>query len=57
MAVWKEMEHELDSIHRENDHGMVSALRECGLLNFFQVPSMSTQIRLLEYIIRMWNPK
>ena len=56
MTVWKEREHELDDIRGENNHGTVSALRECGILNFFEVPSMRAQIRLLEYILRMWNP-
>ena len=55
MVAWKEREHELDDIHGLNDHGTINALQECGILNFFKVPNMRAHIRLLEYIVRMWN--
>ena len=51
----KEREHELDGICGSNNHGIVNALRECELFKIFQVPSMRDQIRLLEYILMMWN--
>ena len=54
---WKEQEHELDNIRGANEQGTVNALHECRLLKFFKVPSMRAQIRLLEYILKMWNPK
>ena len=55
MVVWKEREHELDDIREVNDARTVAALRGCGLLKLFNVPSMRSQLRLLEYILRMWN--
>ena len=57
MVMWKEHEHEIDDIRGENDQGTINALHECGLLKFFKVPSMRAQLRLLEYILRMWNPE
>ena len=57
MVVWKERKHDLDDITGENYQGTVHSLRECGLLKIFKVPSMRQQLRLLQYILRMWNPK
>ena len=57
LVVWKECERELDDIRGENDPGTMNSLREYGLIKFFKVPSMRTQLRLLEYIVRIWNPK
>ena len=57
MVVWKEMQHELDDARAGADPSSVVALRGCGLLNFFKVPSMRSHVRLLEYILRMWNPE
>jgi hypothetical protein len=34
MLEWREREHEEDDFVVENDPGTVTALRECGLLNF-----------------------
>ena len=55
MVIWKEREHDLDDIRGGNDVGTVASLCGCGLLKFFNVPSMRSQLRLLEYILRMWN--
>ena len=57
IVIWKEREHELDDIRGGNDTGTVAALHGCGLLKFFNVPSMRSHVRLLEYILRMWNPE
>ena len=57
MVIWKEREHELNDIRGGNDAGTVAALRGLGLLKFFNVPSMRSYVRLLEYILRMWNPE
>ena len=57
MVVWKEQEHELEEIHGANNQGTTNTLCECGLLKFFKVHSMRVQIRLLEYILKMWNPE
>ena len=57
MVVWQEREHELNDIRGENDACIVNSLHGYGLLKLFNVPSMRSQLRLLEYILRMWNPK
>jgi hypothetical protein len=31
------------------------ALRKCGLLNFFRIQGMRAQLRLLEYLVHMWD--
>ena len=35
----------------------MDALRGCGLLKIFNVPSMRSHVRLMEYILRTWNPE
>ena len=53
MVVWKERKHEDDDARAGEDVGYVFALRGCGLLKFFNVSSMRSHVRLLEYILRM----
>jgi hypothetical protein len=55
MLEWREREHEEDDAIAENDPRIVAALRECGLLKFFRIPGMRAQIRLLEYLVHMWD--
>jgi hypothetical protein len=31
------------------------ALRQCGLLKFFKIQGMRAQLRLLEYLVHMWD--
>ena len=50
-------QHEDDDARAGEDAASIAALRGCGLLNFFHVSSMKAHARLLEYILRMWNPK
>jgi hypothetical protein len=38
-----------------NDPGTVNSLRQCGLLNFFKIQGMRAQLRLLEYLVHMWD--
>jgi hypothetical protein len=38
-----------------NDPGTVNALRQCGLLKFFKIQGMRAQLRLLEYLVHMWD--
>jgi hypothetical protein len=33
----------------------VMALRQCGLLKFFKIQGMRAQLRLLEYLVHMWD--
>ena len=57
MVIWKEREHDIGDIRGANDVGTVAALCRSGLLKSFNVPSMRSHVRLLEYILRMWNPE
>ena len=56
MVIWKEREHESFDLQAANDQPTIESLRNCGLLNYFRVPGMKEHIRLLEYIINMWDP-
>jgi hypothetical protein len=40
----------------ENNPPTIAALRDCGLLKYFRIPGMRAQVRLLEYLVRMWDP-
>jgi hypothetical protein len=31
------------------------ALRQCGLLKFLKIQGMRAQLRLLEYLVHMWD--
>ena len=55
--VWKERQHEDDDSCDGVDAASISALQACGLLKFFQDPSMISHANLLEYILQMWNPE
>ena len=57
MVVWKERKHEDGDSRAGVDTTSIATLRGCGLLKFFHVSSMKAHARLLEYILRMWNPK
>jgi hypothetical protein len=39
----------------ENDSGTIATLQDFGLLKFFRIPSMRAQVRLLEYLVHMWD--
>jgi hypothetical protein len=53
---WREREHEEDNANAENHPPTIAALRDCGLLKYFHIPGMRAQVRLLEFLIRMWDP-
>ena len=40
MVIWKERIHGNDDAFVERNAGCISALRDCGILKFFQNPSM-----------------
>jgi hypothetical protein len=52
---WHEREHEEDNAMAENHPPTIAALRDCGLLKYFHIPGMRAQVRLLEYLVRMWD--
>jgi hypothetical protein len=55
MLEWREREHEEDDAIVRNDSGTIAALRDCGLLKFFRILGMRSQLRLLEYLVHMWD--
>ena len=57
MVNWKERQHDDDDALAVRDADCIASLRDSGLLKFFCAPSMLSHARLLEYILRMWNPE
>jgi hypothetical protein len=55
MLKWREWENEEEDYFAKNDPGTVMALRQCGLLMFFKIQGMRAQLRLLEYMVHMWD--
>ena len=55
LLEWREREHEEDDAIVENDPRTVASLRECGVLKIFRIPGMRAQLRLLEYLVHMWD--
>jgi hypothetical protein len=53
---WREREHEEDNAMAENHPPTIAALRDCGILKYFHIPGMRAQVKLLEYLVRMWDP-
>jgi hypothetical protein len=53
---WHEREHEEDNAIAGNHPPTITALRNCGLLKYFHIPGMRAQVRLLEYLVHMWDP-
>jgi hypothetical protein len=53
---WCEREHEEDNAMAQNHPPTIASLRDCGLLNYFLIPGMRDQVKLLEYLVRMWYP-
>jgi hypothetical protein len=53
---WREQEHEEDNVNAKNHPPTIDALRDCGLLKYFRIPGMKAQVRLLEFLVRMWDP-
>jgi hypothetical protein len=55
MLEWREKEHKDNDHYALNDMGTVNSLRQCGLLKFFKIWGMRAQLRLLEYLVHMWD--
>jgi hypothetical protein len=53
---WHEREHEEDNSIAGNHPPTIAALRNGGLLKYFRIPGMRAQVRLLEYLVHMWDP-
>ena len=57
MVIWKERTHDNEDVATERNAVFIAALRDCGILKFFQTPSMVSHEQLLEHILWMWNPE
>jgi len=55
MLEWRERKHEDDDLIVRNDPGTFNALRQCRLLKLFKIEGMRAQMRLLEYLVHMWD--
>jgi hypothetical protein len=55
MIEWKEREHEMDDIAALRSPRTRAALRACGLLKFFKLQKMKSEVLLLEHIIGLWD--
>jgi hypothetical protein len=55
MIEWKEREHEMDDIAALRSPRTRAALRSCGLLKFFKLQKMKSEVLLLEHIIGLWD--
>jgi hypothetical protein len=53
---WPEREHEEDNAMVENHPPTIASLRDCGLFKYFRIPGMRAQVKLLEYLVHMWDP-
>jgi hypothetical protein len=52
---WCEREHEEDDTIARNNPDTLATLRDRGLLKFFHILGMRAQVRLLEYLVHMWD--
>jgi len=52
---WHEREHEEDNAMAENHPPTIVALRDCGLLKYFRILGMRAHVRLLVYLVCMWD--
>jgi len=55
MIEWREREHEDIDRRILNNVPSMAALRNCGLVKFFEVPGMRAQPALLQYLIGLWD--
>jgi len=55
MLEWRERENEDEYYFVENDSRMVNSLWQCGLLKLFKIQGMRAEMRLLEYLVHMWD--
>ena len=52
---WREWEHEGANNEALNHPDEVNALRQCGLLKYFQTSSMRSETSLLQLLIGYWD--
>jgi hypothetical protein len=52
---WHEREHKEENSIAGNHPPTIAAIRNCGLLKYFRISGMRAQVRLSEYLVRMWD--
>ena len=52
---WREREHEGADNEALNHPDTIDALRQCGLLKYFQISSMRSETSLLQLLIGYWD--
>jgi hypothetical protein len=53
---WHEREHEEENAMVKNHPPTIASLRDYGFLKYFRILGMRAQVRLLEYLVCMWDP-
>ena len=54
---WREHEHSAIDNEVMQDQVSLNILRNCGLLKFFKMPNMKSNVRLLEILVNYWEPE
>ena len=54
---WREREHSAVDQEVMRDRASLNILRNCGLLKFFKMPNMKSNVWLLEILVNYWEPE
>ena len=54
---WREREHSAIDNEVMQDQLSLNILQNCGLLKFFKMPNMKSNVRLLEMLVNYWVPE
>ena len=57
MVIYKERENEFNDSQAANNPNVMFELIECELLKLFRVLGMRVHDRLIDHLIRMWDPE
>jgi len=52
---WKERGHEAEDHEAAQNPECIDSLRDCGLLKFFRTTRLRAQLKLLPYLISLWD--
>ena len=55
--TWREREHSAIDNEVMQDQQSLNILRNCGLLKFFKMPNMKSNVWLLEMLVNYWEPE
>jgi hypothetical protein len=53
---WREREHEEFYVTMERDVGSQLSLKRCGIYKFWVFKGMRAQVRLLQILVKLWDP-